>query len=176
MVRAMAEREEGMVLTRLAARAPGGGAPFLAAHHLAAAERLERLIRRSRIVPRLTMSYDAARVGGRERSGNGVETASEAAATARRQLSRIAAALPTDCWGILFDVCAMDKGLQEIETERQWPRRSAKLVLRIALDQLAACFGLSPHAQGHQGAINRHWLEARPSLFPADAVDGPSRA
>src|SRR5690554_2065860 len=75
VVRAMTEREEGSVLTRLAAKAPGGGAPFLGAHHLAAAERLERLILRSRIVPRVTMSYDAARVGGRDRSGNGVEAA-----------------------------------------------------------------------------------------------------
>ncbi len=165
----MTEREEGSVLTRLAAKAPGGGAPFLGAHHLAAAERLERLILRSRIVPRVTMSYDAARVGGRDRSGNGVETASETAVAARSKLNQLAAALPADCWGILFDVCAMGKGLQEIETERRWPRRSAKLVLRIALDQLAACFGLSPHAQGQQGRAERHWLEKRPPLFAEDA-------
>lgn len=154
-------------IARLATRRDKDEAPFLAPHHLAAAERLERLIRRGQLAPRVTMSYDPAGVGGRNRSGNGVEVASDSATSARQKLNGLAASLPADCWGVLFDVCGLGKGLQLVETERRWPRRSAKLVLRIGLDQLASHFGLSSHAAGTEGKGSRHWLEQRLPLISA---------
>lgn len=154
-------------LPRLAATRDGAE-PFLLKHHLAAAERLERLIERSRITPRVTMSYDPASIGARVRSGNGATDVSDSAAGARQRLSQLAAALPGDCWGVLFDVCGLGKGLQAIETERRWPRRSAKLVLRIGLEQLAAMFGLLPHIAGSAGASTRAWFDERLPLI-ADA-------
>jgi hypothetical protein len=157
------------VLARLTGSSEPRGTPFLAAHHLAAAERLERLIRRAQLAPRVTMSYNPAAVGGRG-AGNGVETASQGAADARLRLSRLASTLPPDCWGVLFDVCGLGKGLQMIETERRWPRRSAKLVLRIGLEQLASQFGLSAQATGTGGAAIGGWLEARlPLIAEADS-------
>ena len=83
------------ILTRRASRDATGQA-FLEAHHLAAATRLEQLIRRAQLAPRVTMSYNPASVGG-ARTGNGVETASEGAADARLRLSRLAGRLPADC-------------------------------------------------------------------------------
>jgi hypothetical protein len=163
----MASTRDDDVLSRLAGNRDGAGPAFLAPHHLAAAQRLEQLVRRAQLAPRVTMSYDPANVGGRARSGNGVETASDGAADARLRLSRIASALPADCWGVLFDVCGLGKGLQLIETERRWPRRSAKLVLRIGLDQLASQFGLSAQATG-SGTVTRHWLEERLPLISED--------
>src|SRR5690606_25367154 len=151
------------VLARLAARDAAGSA-FLAPHHLAAAERLEQLIRRAQLAPRVTMSYNPASVGG-ARAGNGVETASQGAADARLRLSRLAGMLPADCWGVVFDVCGLGKGLQMIETERRWPRRSAKLVLRIGLDQLRQQFGRSAHAPGAGRGACDGWLEARLPLI-----------
>jgi hypothetical protein len=158
------------VLMRLAAGRGASEPAFLAPHHMAAAERFERLIRRAQLAPRVTMSYDPANAGGRGRSANGVETASDGAADARLHLSRMAASLPPDCWGVLFDVCGLGKGLQLIETERRWPRRSAKLVLRIGLEQVAAHFGLSAHAKGAAQAQDSHWLEER---LPLIAGKGP---
>lgn len=154
------------VLARLASGRDG--ASFLAPHHLAAAERFERLVQRAQLSPRVTMSYSPANVGGRGRSGNGVETASDGAADARLKLSRLASTLPADCWGVLFDVCGLGKGLQLVETERRWPRRSAKLVLRIGLEQLATQFGLASHASGI-GSGTRHWLEERLPLIPGES-------
>lgn len=156
------ERDDDAVLARLAA---GGEGAFLGAHHLAAAERLERLIRRALVVPRVTMSYDPTRLGGRHGGGNGVAEASDGAAGARLALSRLAGTLPPDCWGVVFDVCGLGKGLQLIETERRWPRRSAKLVLRIALEQLAAQFGLNAEATGGARGATRNWLEERLPLI-----------
>lgn len=156
------------VLARLAANREADGQAFLAPHHLAAAERLERLILRSQVAQRVTMSYDPTRVGGSRGVSNGVETASDSAAAARQMLNRLAAMLPADCWGVLFDVCGFGKGLQVIELERRWPRRSAKLVLRIGLDQLAAAFGLSPAAAGNDRGQSRNWLENRLPLIVRD--------
>lgn len=152
-------------LARLASRGDKREAAFLAPHHLAAAERLERLILRAQLMPRVTMSYDPTRIGGRNGAGNDALSATEASAAARQKLNALAANLPSDCWGVLFDVCGLGKGLQLVETERRWPRRSAKLVLRIGLDQLAAQFGLSPEATGAGHGVTRNWLETRLPLI-----------
>lgn len=138
--------------------------PFLLAHHMAAAERLERLIQRAQVMQRVTMSYDPTAIGARP-NGNGVETASDNAAAARQKLNQLAASLPADCWGVLIDICGLGKGMQQVETERRWPRRSAKLVLRIGLEQLAGHFGLSPHATGAEQGRARHWLPERVPMF-----------
>lgn len=159
---------EDDVLARLAAGRGASDPAYLGPHHLAAAERFEQMVRRAQLAPRVTMSYDPTRLGGGG-GHNGVESASQGAADARLRLSRLAALLPADCWGVLFDVCGHGKGLQLVETERRWPRRSAKLVLRIALDQLAAHFGLSPHATGSRRTDDRAWLPQRLPLIAEDA-------
>ena len=89
------------------------------------------------------------------------------AAEARRQLAALHRALPDDCAGVVFDVCGLLKGLQQVETERRWPRRSAKLVLRIGLDHLARYWGLSAEATGRESQRDHSWLDddARPMEF-----------
>lgn len=160
--------EDASVLTRLVGNRTGADKGFLEPHHLVAAERFERLVQRAQVSQRVTMSYDVASIGQRGGGGNQVETASEGAAAARQRLNTLAAAMPKDCWGVLFDVCGLGKGLQTIETERRWPRRSAKLVLRIGLDQLAAQFGLSPQGLGGKTAPQRNWLDERLPLIPVN--------
>ena len=141
------------------------GEAFLQPHHLLAADRLMRLVDRARLTPRVTMSYDPARVGGGRGGGNAALELSDAAADARKRLGQIAAAMPTDCWGVVMDVCGFSKGLQTVETERQWPRRSAKLVLRIGLEQLARIWGLSGTASGPEQTRSRGWLGERLPLI-----------
>lgn len=140
-------------------------APFLLAHHVEAARRLARIFEKAHLRQRVTMSYDPTRVGGR--SGGAVQgELSASAADARRHLADLAAVMPADCWSVLFDICGLDRGLQEVEAERDWPRRGGKLVLRIALSWLAAHYGLEAEARGRDAGRQRHWLPERMPMFP----------
>jgi Domain of unknown function (DUF6456) len=151
-------------LARLAAGGPGSP-PFLERHHVEAGERVRRLVERAHIQPRVTMTYAASMTAGQRRSGPG--DISDMAADARKALDEIHQVLPRDCAGVVMDVCGLLKGLQVVEAERGWPRRSAKLVLRIGLDQLAQHFGYAPVAVGVETRRARKWMGegARPSVF-----------
>lgn len=140
----------------LARLAGGEAGAFLSPHHITAGERFGRLFERAQLQPRMTMNYAGTRVSGR-RSGSG--DMSDMAADARKRLNDLLSRLPDDCVGVVTDVCGLGKGLQMVETERRWPRRSAKLVLRIGLEQLAREFGLAPHATGTPGRKLSVWLD-----------------
>jgi hypothetical protein len=152
-------------LTRLA-HASGGEPAFLEPHHLETGERVRRLVERAHLMPRLTMTYSAARTAGGATPATAGDI-SDLAADARQALVDIHAILPRDCAGVVLDVCGLLKGLQEVERERGWPRRSAKLVLRIGLDRLAEHYGISAFAMGRAQVRRRGWMEegARPQRF-----------
>lgn len=148
-------------LARLAV-ASGGEAAFLERHQVEAGERVRRLVERARLTPRMTMSYSADHVasGGPGHAGE----VSDMAADARRRLADIHRGLPRDCADVVLDVCGLEKGLQQVEKERGWPRRSAKLVLRIGLDRLAELWGIGAVAVGRGGG-QRAWMEGEPVRF-----------
>lgn len=143
----------------------GGAEAFLEPHHTEAAHLVTRLFERAMLRQRVTMSYDPTRVDSRRNSNGQVELADNVE-NARQALSSLAKAIPADCWGVLCDVCIYDKGLQEIEAHRRWPRRSAKLVLRIGLEQVASLRGLGASAVGRSRSDLQFWLPQRPLMFP----------
>jgi hypothetical protein len=143
----------------------GGKTGFLEPHHLEAARRVARLFERAHLAQRVTMNYSPLPAASKNTGSPGQIT--DMAAEARKALAEIHNSLPADCAAVVMDVCCYDKGLQAIETERGWPRRSAKLVLRIGLDHLAAQFGLSASATGPHRDAAQGWMDhdARPMEF-----------
>lgn len=144
--------------------------PYLQSHHVDAGERMRHLVERAHLRPRVTMSYSAERT--RSASGPiGARDISVSAMDARSQIDHLLMALPRDCAAVVLDVCGFEKGLQLVESERGWPRRSAKLVLRIGLEQLAHHFGLSQIATGQASRRPNYWASdgAHPTNFEADS-------
>lgn len=149
-------------LQRLATAAAGETTPFLARGQVEAGERVRKLFERAQLGPRLTMHYSAAQVAGGRAGGAG--EIGDMAADARQTLARLHTILPRDCADVVLDVCGALKGLQQIETERGWPRRSAKLVLRIGLDRLAECWGMGVAVGPERGRVAGWMAGERPGF------------
>jgi hypothetical protein len=143
-------------LAWLRRRRDAGGRPLVDAAEFAAGERLRADYTRGQIMPRVTSNWSG--VGGRGRDAGGVIELTEAAMAARRRVERALEVVGPELSGLLVDFCCFLKALEEIERERRWPARSAKVALRIALASLARHYGLSTTAAGraHRGRP-LHW-------------------
>jgi hypothetical protein len=152
-------------LAWLARRKGADGKPFLASAQIEAGERFRRDIAQAQLLQRVTANWDASAAAARN-SGEGSVIVSDIALDARDRLSRACDAVGPDLFGLLTDICGYLKGLESIESERGWPARSSKVVLKIALERLARHYGLGDAATGPARAKTRHWgaEDYRPSL------------
>nr|CAD6421436.1 ATPase [Rhizobium sp. Q54] len=129
------------LLARLKDRAGGS---YLPAEALDAGERLLSDFTRGQLRPRITASWEPRLAGrGKGQSGGQTEIADSALA-ARDRFSRAVEAMGPELAGVAIDVCCFEKGLETVERERQWPPRSAKLMLRTALLALARHYAPPP--------------------------------
>jgi len=133
-------------LARLKARALIDGTQF------AAGERLRRDFTLAQLTPRMGVNWDAPVVSGSR--GAGGEGVSEIAMAARRRLNKALAAAGPGLSGLLFDVCCHLAPLEACEDGRGWARRSARVVLKIGLDRLAAHYGMT---QVKRHGVIRAW-------------------
>ena len=142
-------------LAWLARRCGRDGRALIERHQLQAGERLRADFTMADLMPRITSSWMSPVASG----ANGV--AREATLTmtdARRRVHQALDAVGPDMAGLLVDVCCFLKGLEDVERERQWPVRSAKIVLRVALDHLARHYGYAAEARGRARTPLRSWL------------------
>jgi hypothetical protein len=124
---------------------------------LGAGERLARDFQYANLQPRITPSYEP-RLGNRGGAapGAGVEM-KDSVVAARLRVARAVDAMGPELSGVALDVCCFEKGLELVERERQWPARSAKLMLKTALLQLHRHYNPVPvstrrnHAWGGEG-------------------------
>ncbi|OLP61902.1 hypothetical protein BJF93_19685 [Xaviernesmea oryzae] len=121
-------------LTRL--KEKGGGA-FLSPEACEAGARLHADFTRGGLQPRLTMRYEPHLGGSAKGTAPGMAELSDSALSARLRVEAALDAIGPELSGVALDVCCFEKGLETVERERQWPARSAKLLLRAALLALA---------------------------------------
>lgn len=140
-------------LAGLAQRKDRDGRAFLSAGEVDAGERLRADYGFGQIVPRLGANWEAAVAGGRRGGGNAKAELTDDALAARQRVDRAIDAVGPELAGILIDVCCFLKGLEQVEMERGWPRRSAKLMLKTALGALARHY----QPQRREGRRVLHW-------------------
>ena len=145
-------------LAWLRSRKGRDGKPLIDDDAFGAGERLRADFTRGQLMPRVTSNWSAAVASGRRGGAGGMADLTESALSARLRVERALAAIGPEFSGILLDFCCFLKGIEEIERERDWPKRSAKLVLQLALSALARHYGLGASARGRAAAAGvRHW-------------------
>lgn len=141
------------------------GKPFLSTREFEAGERLRSDYTRGQLMPRMAANWIASVASGR-RAGGGVAELTDAALGARLRVEGAIAAVGPELSGVLLDVCCFLKGLEQVEMERGWPARSAKVVLKTALGVLARHYFPECQANGSSQRKVLHWgaQDYRPSL------------
>jgi hypothetical protein len=169
----------------LARRKDGQGQPLLEAHHVAAGEKLRADYETACMSPRVTANWNAALTASdRSRLRAGPRDPfpmSERVIAARERVWRALKPLAAEQAEIVLRVCCLSQGLEAAEQALNWPRRSARLILRMALEQLARFYNIPPrdaHKRG-DGArpawrrmLSWHAPDGQPSkLVPEEASE-----
>ncbi|MFM5955131.1 MAG: DUF6456 domain-containing protein [Novosphingobium sp.] len=104
----------------------------------AAGECLRRDYERAQLSPGVTMRWDAVQVRGGPQDR--LLNASERQLAARERFDRAVRAAGPGLSDILWRVVCAGEGLPAAERALDWPVRSGKLVLRLALDRVAGFY------------------------------------
>jgi hypothetical protein len=140
----------------LARRRGRDGCALIGPHQLQAGERLRAEFTRAQMMPRTTSNWASPMSSGRRGAGTGAFT--DTVIAARQRVRQALDGAGPEFAGLLLDVCCFLKGLEDIERERAWPARSAKVVLQLALDRLARHYGYATQARGSSHTALRTWL------------------
>ena len=106
-----------------------------------AGERLRQDFTMAGLMPRLCADLTAP-ISNAARGGTSAPM-TEKLIAARQRFRLAMASVGPELSDLLFDVCCHLKGLETVEATNAWPVRSAKVVLQIALDRLAAHYGIA---------------------------------
>jgi hypothetical protein len=142
-------------LAWLARRKGRDGRMLIEPVQLLAGERLRAEFTRAQMMPRITANWGTAVADGPR--GASASSFTDAVIGARQRVRQALEAAGPEFSGLLVDVCCFLKGLNDVERERSWPPRSAKVVLQLGLDRLARHYGLHGEVKGRKAGL-RTWL------------------
>jgi hypothetical protein len=136
------------------------------AAQFAAGERLRADFTRAAMTPRIGANLTSPVAHGRRGGGENAANYSDLVIAAKQRLDQALDAAGPEFSGLLLDVCCFLKGLETVERERGWPRRTSKIVLGLALDRLARHYGVATKITGKDRAPLRSWQaeDARPTM------------
>ncbi|MEP9351621.1 DUF6456 domain-containing protein [Xanthobacter sp. KR7-225] len=147
-----AEARAESPLEWLARRTDKAGRPMVDKVQLLAGERLRADFTRAGLTPSVTTRWDAS--GAR---GSAPDAFPDMVLAAKARVAGALSAVGPELSGVLLDVCCFLKGLEQVERERAWPARTAKVVLGLGLDRLARHYGLQNSVRGRAQAAVRAW-------------------
>ncbi len=130
-------------LTVLGRKVDPNGVAYLTPDLIEAGERLREDFEQAQIGPRVAQNWDRFLTSSDR--GNGIAFGPAGGEGSQNARDRVAAALKALGPGlsdIVFRVCCFLEGLETAEKRLGWSARSGKVVLRIALERLAAHYGL----------------------------------
>lgn len=137
------------------------GQPLISEAQYNAGERLRVDFTVAQLSPKVTLAWDGCIApGSHGRSGRRPDSleVNEKALAAKQRFMRALDAVGPEMAGILVDVCCLARGLEAAERSLGWPQRSGKLVLQIALTQLARHYGLVRTQPDARRPVSiRHW-------------------
>jgi hypothetical protein len=154
-------------LAWLARRRGKHGKAHIEPAQLQAGERLRADFTRAQMMPRMSANWEAP--VAQATRGDAAGTFGDAAVAARQRVHNALDAVGAEFSGLLVDICCFLKRLEDVERERGWPPRSAKVVLQLGLDRLARHYGYGVEARGPSHAPVRTWL-AEGAEFSTDGV------
>jgi hypothetical protein len=159
-------------LAWLARRKDKDGRPMLSDEEIDAGERLRSDFWFAQMTPRVTANWSLLMAGGGGARGApdiGPDIRDSVIA-AQERVRRALASVGPDLAGVLIDVCCHLKGLEASEKASGWPQRSGKIILQIALRQLARHYGLlrdAPPATAAPVRVRRWGTnDYRPAIEP----------
>lgn len=132
-------------LLSLARRRDKDGEPFLAPSHVRAGERLREDFELAQITGSVAQNWDHFLTPGCRQGAGGASGGSSAARDRVKQALKVLGPGLSD---VALRCCCYLEGLEAAERKLGWPARSAKIVLKIALEQL------EHHYQDRAGAGN----------------------
>jgi hypothetical protein len=153
-------------LAWLARRKDSNGRPMIDAAQFAAGERLRADFTCAAMTPRIGANWTSPVAHGRRGGSESAAQFSDNVIAAKERLNLALEAAGPEFSGLLLDVCCFLKGLETVEHERGWPRRTSKVVLGLALDRLARHYGIAAKISGKRRAPVRAWQaeDARPTM------------
>jgi len=158
------------------ARTDKAGKPLLNEVQFEAGERIRQDFTKAQMSARVTSSWEFTSPAGKKGAGFGQDTMeiSERAYAAKQRFLAALDHLGPELSGIVCEICCLASGLEAAERQLGWPRRSAKLVLTIALTKLSEHYGFAlskenANIKQYGSGIIKNWGREgyRPHIPPA---------
>ena len=123
-------------LASLMRRRDSGGRAYLSGEEFDAGERLRMDFTHSQLIQRVSANWSAPVSHGPRAAHDSLANLTDNALAARQRVEQALAAVGPELSGTLVDICCFLKGMEQVERDRQWPARSAKLMLKAGLAAL----------------------------------------
>ena len=120
------------------------GGAYLTGDQIEAGERLREDFELAQMGPRVTQNWERFLTAGGPRGVSGGRGPAEGPADARVRVAKAMEALGPGLSDIVFRICCFLEGLETAEKRLGWSARSGKVVLKIALERLAAHYRIAP--------------------------------